>query len=1130
MTAFTINVNGRDIPFRKGQTILQACRDNGIYVPSLCYEPRLNPLGTCRICTVEVEGPGLTISCSTMASEGMKVRTNSESVIAARRAKVEQLIADHYGDCFAPCHHACPAGIDIQGYVGLVARGFYQEALDLINESIPLPAVCGRVCPHPCESACRRSLVDSAIAINNLKRFVSDHGGAAAQPPAAPPSGKNVAVVGSGPAGLTAAHFLARQGHRVTILECRPLAGGMLRYGIPAYRLPKDILDSEINNILSSGVTLRTNQRLGKDFTISGLLGDGFNAVFLALGAGKSSRLNVPGENLEGVISGIDFLSAIASNSPIKVEGQVAVIGGGNTAVDAARSALRLGATEVTLLYRRSREQMPAISAEVEEAQQEGVRLELHVVPLRLQGANGRVDRLICERTRPGKPDHSGRPAPEPVPGSEFVLPFDSVIVATGQQPDLSCLDGDLSNLLKKGNVETVVADRETLATPVPGIFAGGDAVSGPSMAIEAIAAGKRAAVSIDAFLKGQPLALKKPFNSVKGRLEEIDKAEFAKIAASPRQAMPDLPFERRRGSFAETALGYSEAAARQESERCLQCGCSAIEKCTLRYLATEYGLPTAPARKDRYIFETDRSNPFVKRDDNKCVLCGLCARACRELIGAAALPTNFRLADGSQVTPLTKTNCITCGECTAVCPVGAMSPSRDMKPSRQAATICPHCSVGCGLILGIRGQALVSAKGDGSSPVSHGNLCFRGRFDFEFVNRHDRLAHPLVRREGNLVKATWEEALNAASAGLARYKGDSFAAIASGRITDEAREGLQRFTRDTMGSSNLYGPMGAAASADSILSHRLGSTHHNPSIADLGKSACLMVIGSDLFTTFPVFWLELRKAVQNGVTLIVIDPRETEAAKLANIWLKPRPGASLAVVNGITKGLIDEGLVDPAFAETHSAEVQALKDSLSLSAGSSLEETTDVTGDQATDAAYSLTQNKPAMIIFGADDSAGEQAASQLAQALADLALLTGNHGQPGSGLFNLIGQSPARPPDAGELSTEMVSAVADRRIKAAYVAGANPVAAGDSQMKEVFGQLEFLVVQDMFLTETASIAHVVLPSASFAETDGTSTNLEGRSQKFHAAISPIRNSKPDWEIVAEIASRAGGTAKAGN
>lgn len=404
------------------------------------------------------------------------------------------------------CQERCPVHIDIRRYVGLIATGRYQEAIKVIRERNPLPAICGRICPHPCESACNRGRVDEPIAIDALKRFVSEYEMALRREGKLPkPSPKRdlkqkVAVVGSGPAGLTVAHDLALEGFKVTIFEAAPVAGGMMHLGIPEYRLPREVLMSDIEFITDLGVEIRLNTPLTKDFTVDDLFKQGYRAVFLGVGAYKGLKLRIPGEDeFEGIVDCIEFLRRVNLGEKRKPGSKVIVIGGGNSAIDSARVALRLGCEEVTILYRRSRKEMPANPWEVEAAEQEGVKIHYLAAPVKIIGSNGKVKGLLCTKMKLGKPDASGRRAPIPIEGSEFEVEADLIIPAISQEPDLSFLPENHGFEISKWN--SFVVDDKTMATNREGVYAGGDAVSGPATVVEAIRSGHIAASAIKDYL-----------------------------------------------------------------------------------------------------------------------------------------------------------------------------------------------------------------------------------------------------------------------------------------------------------------------------------------------------------------------------------------------------------------------------------------------------------------------------------------------------------------------------------------------------------------------------------------------------------------------------------------------------
>jgi formate dehydrogenase major subunit len=693
-----LTIDGRRISVAPGTTILEAAQWLGIRIPTMCHVPGIEPASSCFLCAVQIEGRRtLSPACGMPVAEGMVVVTGSEDIRTARKMALELLLSDHAGECVAPCAAECPAGLDIPGFVYGIATGDTRRSMEVIADRLALPGSLGRICPRLCERQCRRSDLDQGLSIGALHRYVADVDGGAGPrpaacyvPPSEPSTGKSVAIVGAGPAGLAAAYYLLQRGHDCTLFDAHPLPGGMLRYGIPANRLPKDALDAEIDAIRRLGARFQMGERWGEHFTLAGLR-ERHDAVFVAIGAQRALGLRCEGE--EHALPGIGFLERVANGEPVELGKLVAVIGGGNTAMDCARTAVRLGARNVRVLYRRSRQEMPCLMDEVEAAEAEGVQIDLLVAPVRLS-SSGTCPALVltCQRMTLGEPDASGRRRPVALEGSEFTIECSTVIAATGQSVERSLAEREGLAVTDWG----IGADARTLATNLPGVFAGGDAVLGADLAVRAVTAGRTAAASIHQFLSGETVAGEPAMADIAmGPMDDAERAAiFRSIEQAARVRAPQIPMERRLASFDEVEGRLPDEHAAREARRCLTCGCRKADCCRIRSLATEYGADVYRFAGARRRFSQDLSHPEVVYEPGKCICCDACVRiaaAAGVEPGLALIGRGFDVAVGVPFgEPLSSGLRKVAQQCAAACPTGALALRTARACEACALTGCP--------------------------------------------------------------------------------------------------------------------------------------------------------------------------------------------------------------------------------------------------------------------------------------------------------------------------------------------------------------------------------------------------------------------------------------------------------
>jgi formate dehydrogenase major subunit len=778
----SVTINGRTVEAKAGETILEIARRHGIEIPALCAEERLAPFDSCGVCVVEVQGKGIVKACSTAAVDGMIIDTDAPAALDVRKTALELLLSNHWGDCLGPCQEACPAHTDCQAYVSLAADGRFEEGLRILYEALPFPASFGRICPAPCEDACRREIAEEPVQIRQLKRFLGDLP-IAYTPSCAQGTDKKVAVVGGGPAGLSAAYFLRRRGHDVTVFDAMPRMGGMLRYGIPDYRLPPSVIDRELDVLQRMGIAFRNGMRLGDQVTLAGLEAS-HDAVFLGLGAWGVNPMGLPGEDHATVMQGTDFLRRVNEGAPPRLPKRVAVIGGGNTAVDAARCARRLGA-EVVVLYRRSRGEMPALPHEVQEAEDEGIRLQLLVQPVEFVSKGSKLVGVRCVRMELGAPDESGRRRPVPVEGSEFLVEVDAVLLAVGQAIDSTCLDGTGITLARGGSP---VINSATGRTSKARVFAGGDFVTGPSIAVEAVGAGRRAAEAIDRmFATGEATASTVEYVHVK---HDVTRRDIGDPPPAPQIRPLQRPAAERIGDFREVEGVLDVAQAVAAGHRCLECGCMALDDCLLRDYATG-----VQALQDTYAGEVSRAlrderHPFIVQEAGKCVSCARCLRVCSDVCGVSAIDFVGRGIETEVQVPFHRawqdSDCVACGACVDACPTGALCDRTVLDKQVPldlvgTETVCALCGLGCDVSVLCHNSRFMQIVPGQRTDV----LCARGRYAGHALRGVERITSPMIRRGSALVETSWSEALGEASRRLSAARG-SAVVFGTGLLTCE--------------------------------------------------------------------------------------------------------------------------------------------------------------------------------------------------------------------------------------------------------------------------------------------------------------------------------------------------------
>ncbi|MDO4711218.1 MAG: FAD-dependent oxidoreductase [Peptostreptococcaceae bacterium] len=1084
MSLIRLNIDGVEVVGRKGQTILEIARENNIEIPTLCHDERVKQYGSCGLCVVEGVGmPKLMRSCSTEAMNDMILKTESKRVVEARTIALEMLMSDHTGDCQGPCVLACPGNTDCQAYVGLIANGQYELANKVIKDKLPLPASIGRVCPHPCETKCRRGLIEEPIQIASLKYFAGDKD-LALETPYLPEmkakTGKKVNIIGGGPGGLTAAYFLLVNGHDVTIYDQMPKLGGMLRYGIPQYRLPKSILQKEIDIIGMMGAKFVPNTKIGRDVSFEHIRNSA-DATLVAIGAWSSTKLGVKGEDNEGVLGGIEFLENYVTNRPFRAGERVAVVGGGNTAMDACRTSVRLGAKEVYNIYRRTKDQMPAEQIEIEEAEEEGVIFKELVNPIEIKKTDKGLE-MILQVMELGEPDASGRRSPVPVEGKTETLVVDCVISAIGQILDPKGFEE--LELTKRG---TIAADENTYATNIEGVFAIGDATNkGADIAIAAIGEAKRAVEVIGSYLDGAMVPYRPPFYSI---IEGMTADDFEDRERSYRVKREHINAEIRKNNFEEVVINFNDEDARKEASRCLECGCMDLYECRLLKYSNEYHIRPERWAGQKHHRNIDDGHPLIDRNSDKCILCGLCVRTCEEVMGISALGLVHRgfetIVKPEMGSPLQNTGCIACGQCISVCPTGALQEKAAMRKQVQLVptvtkTICSSCSVGCNLNVNTNSDLIIRIEGDKNSKVDNGNLCVNGKFSFDAFHNLNRIKKPLLKRGEKLEEATMESAFVETAKGLQSivnlYGSDAVAFLVSDRYTNEDAYAIKTLANKIFGTENVY----SLNSAPSALKEIAGIDASTASFDEMLSSELILVLGSDLMMNNTIIGIKVREAVKHGSKLVVINDKETILDEIAE----------LSVIEETTDTLL---------------QIQAL---VAEHVGKKIDMPDVEISEIAKEIAEMYLSAKTPMIVYNQNE-----ASLETARIAGNIAAMTNNIGKARAGVIQL--KQNANSQGLVDLGIKTDKAEFMEKLESGRI---RALASFGEDVALDLSKLDLVVVQDAQMSEMAKKANVVLPGASFAETEGSFTSSERRIQK---TVKTFKNSTvmENWAVAMEIA-----------
>jgi len=1169
-TSVNIVLNGQIVRASSDESILEVANRNKISIPTLCNDPRIEPYTSCYVCVVEVEGmKGLQPSCSTKVREGMQITTENEKVKKARKTALDLLLSNHYADCMGPCKQTCPAGVDVQGYISLIEKGLYNDAIALIKEVNPLPAICGRVCVRPCEVACRRNLLDegAAVGIDYLKRFAADKDLESITkfiPKIKPSTKKKVAVIGAGPGGLSAAYFLQIEGHQVDIYEASPKAGGWLRYGIPEYRLPNDLLQAEVDNITELGVNIFYNKNLGGNLSYEKLK-EKYHAVILTIGSQKGTTVGCEGDDAENVFSGIDFLKKMeVTGQKYNFAGKtVAVVGGGNTAMDCCRTSIRCGAKKVYIIYRRTENEMPANPIEIHESKLECVEYLFLTNPTKInKDKEGKLKTMTCIKMELGEPDASGRRRPVPVAGSEFELKLDFVLAAIGQKTEVNFLE-DINRFADNGELKTTKwgdldCDKNTLQTGIKSVFAAGDGVTGPATLIQAIAQAKVASRSCHLYLMDLPIEpAQKEFLSKRDNFKPQQKEDY--IGCYPKQSREEMPTlnPKNRNNFEEVELGYKdEKVAYHEAQRCLECGCSEYFSCDLKKYSTEYDAEQNHFEGEFIEHQVNFDHPFIEIDNNKCILCSRCIRICKEVVGANALGLVER-GFKTYVAPslgekLQDTSCESCGLCISTCPTGAITENFPFKPgpikTDTFETICNYCSVGCSLTIHYKNGFVMRVEGANGMVNPDGNICKYGKFGYHYLNNRQRIMKPLLRNdEGKFEEISFKQAYDVIIQRIRSVEPDENAFYVGARLTNEEIYLIQKLARAGAKTNNIssmhYIKRGA---------HLLNTSFDNAPFSQIKDASKIYLVGSDINTENAVVGFMVQNTrFKNGIE-VELCTELTNSSMTQKVDKIVKVDSYYNFIKAINFYLVKNKLYNALFINDNCDDFENYRKKLLSEDFNELVKLSGVSEEKIASCARDYNEHMNAIILFSE-----KEISAPTSTELYNLTMITGKLGKTSNGLIALktknnsqglfdMGATPKF--GAGyqdidnkdfvkklektwgvyELSTKYVveqeTLLREGKIKNVFIFGEDPIgcAIDKENIKKVASQGGFGMIQDYFMTETAQLADLVMPASFPFEIGGHFTNTQRYIQKIHQTM-PSKINDTSYEMLFTLLKKMG-------